>query len=164
MKRILLSAVALVALFFAGRAIYRASVSDETRIRWLLDEMCEGFGATRMAPVTAGLAPEYFEENFGADRELVKAGLAHLFFENRGGDKGFPYRVAWRSEGPTVEPGDEDEGRRATMQLQLDFFERKGEAEERRWVVSVDSELIKRDGEWRFVRTASTTVEGRRLR
>jgi hypothetical protein len=161
MKRTLLVLLGIAALYFGGRALRRALVSDETRISWVLDDMCEGFGATRMNPVMAGLAVEYTDEALGADRDLVKLGLAHLFFEQSGGaDKRFPYRVEWRSEaGPRVDASGEE--KTAEMELELEIFRREGEAENVVWKAKVDAQLRKRDGEWRFVRTHTTTIDGR---
>ncbi len=164
MKRIFLVLLGLLALFLGGRALYRASVAEETKIRWVLDDMCEGFAATRMNPVMAGLAPEYYDEALGADRELLKLGLAHLFFEQRGGeDRRFPYRIEWRSEtGPRVDESGEEKS--AEIELEIEFFRREGDDERSVWKAKVDGQLRKRDGEWRFVRTHTQTVEGRMIR
>lgn len=164
LKRILLALAVGVALYFGFHALRRALASEPTQIAWVVDAMCDGFAATRMNPVMAGLAPDFRDEALGADRELVKLGLAQLFFEQRGGDdRRFPYRVAWRSEqGPAVDESAEE--KTASMELELEFFRREGESERSVWKATVDAQLRKRDGEWRFVRTHTTTVEGRMLR
>jgi len=160
MKRVLLAIVVVLAAWFGGRALYRALVSDATRIRWVLDDMCEGFAATRMNPVTAGLATDWFDDALGADRELVKAGLATLFFERRDDGQGFPYRIEWSSAaGPTVDSSGAEPT--ARMELELEFFRRKGAEENSIWKAKVDAQLRKRDGDWRFFRTHTTTVDGR---
>jgi len=165
MKRILLVLASAVALFFAGRAIYRASVSDETRIRWVIEEMCEGFEATRMRPILAGLDTAFVDTTYDADRQLVQAALAQLFFEHRGPEEhAFPYRIEWKSSNLEVEPLDGEITARASMDLELTFLERVGDDEKRIWVANVNAKLRKRDGDWRFVETATTTVEGRRIR
>ncbi len=164
MKRLFLALLAVVAAVFGYRAARRALASEPTQITWMIDGMCEGFAATRMNPIMVGLATDWFDEALGADRELVRAGAAHLFFEQRGdGGQGFPYSVGWRTEqGPTVdESGDE---KTADMQLVFEFFRREGEAERLVWRARVEAQLRKRDGDWRFFRTRTETLEGRMLR
>lgn len=160
-KRILLALAIGLALYLGFRAARRALASETTQITWVMDELCAGFAATRMNPVMAALAPEFFEEALGADREMVKLGLAHLFFEQRGGeDRRFPYRVTWRSEkGPVVD--ESGEAKTATMEFEFELFRRQGDDELSVWKATVDAELRKRDGEWRFIRTRTSTVDGR---
>lgn len=163
-KRILLALAVGLALYFGFHAVRRALASEPTQITWVVDAMCEGFAATRMNPVMAGLAADFHDEALGADRELVKLGLAQLFFEQRGGDdRRFPYRVTWRSDqGPVVDESGEE--KTAALELEFEFFRREGETERSVWKAKVEAQLRKRDGDWRFVRTRTTTVEGRMLR
>lgn len=164
LKRLFLL-LALAAVLLAGyRFARRALASDEQQIAWVLDEMCAGFAATRMNPVLSGLATDWSDETLGADRELVRAGLAQLFLEQRGsGASGFPYRVEWRgTRGPTVDESGQEKS--AELELELEFFRREGEVERSLWRTSVDAQLRKRDGEWRFVRTSTHTLEGRMIR
>lgn len=164
MKRIFLILVSAVALYFVGRAIYRASVSDETRIRWVMEDVSEGFAATRMRPILSALDKSFVDQTYGADRALVQAALAQLFFEHRDAQQGFPYRMEWKSSDLTIEPAEGEGAARATLKLELTFFERVGEVENRAWAVVVDAKMAKYDGDWRFVQTDTTTVEGRRIR
>ncbi len=161
MKRILLAVLAVAVAVFGYRAARRALASEQTQITWMIDEMCAGFAATRMNPIMAGLATDWFDEALGADRELVRAGAAHLFFEERGeGSRAFPYRIGWRSEqGPTVDETSDE--KTAEMELEFEFFRRDGDGERRLWRARVIASLRKRDGEWRFFRTRTETLDGR---
>jgi hypothetical protein len=47
------------------------------------------------------------------------------------------------------------------MELEVEFFRRKGADDNSIWKAKVDAQLRKRDGEWRFFRTHTTTVDGR---
>lgn len=164
MKRLLLLLLAVVAAVLGYRAARHALAPEPTKIAWMIDGMCEGFAATRMNPIMAGLAQDWFDEALGVDRELVRAGAAHLFFEQRSdGGRGFPYRVSWRSEkGPTVDESGEE--KTAQMQLEFEFYRLEAEDERLVWRARVDAQLRKRDGDWRFFRTRTETLEGRMLR
>jgi hypothetical protein len=163
MKRLILALLVVAAAVLGHRVARRALASEPEQITWMIDEMCAGFAATRMNPIMAGLATDWFDEALGADRELVRAGVAQLFFEQRESGGGFPYRVGWRSDqGPVVdESGDETT---AQMQFEFEFFRRQAQGEQLVWRARVESQLRKRDGEWRFFRTRTETLEGRMLR
>ena len=55
MKRVLLVLSAGLLLFIGGRALVRALASDETHIRWLVEDMAEGFDHTRTGAILGGL-------------------------------------------------------------------------------------------------------------
>lgn len=159
MKRILLVAIAAAILFFGGRALYRALASDETRIGWVIDDMVEGFNHTRMNPILAGLDVSFLDDTYGVDRDTLRAAAAQLFFEAVDPvTKQFLYRAECTVEKLVVTDAS------ATANLEARFFVRKGESEALEWRASVEGELREQDGDWRFVRSRTTTVEGERIR
>jgi hypothetical protein len=160
LRRFFLSALAVIALFFGGRAIVRAFASDETKIRWQLDSMAEGFNETRNGAVLAGLAPDFLDETHGADRQLVRAALARLFFESKDPvTKAFPYRVELPREALEIDVG--SPANTATVELVARFFEKHAGEEQVRWEIAVSAELVERDGEWLVQRSEVRTVSGR---
>lgn len=164
MKRILLILVAAVVIFFAGRAVGRALVSDETKIQRLVAEMVEGFNETRMDPVRDGLDLNFLDETYGADRELVRMALAHLFFgSNDPVTKKFLYQ-AEHTVGPVTITKDADGTPHATTDVEIAFSKRKGDVLEPTWKIRVHATLEKRDGGWRFFRTQTSTLSGDQLR
>jgi hypothetical protein len=166
-KRVLASLVVLGLLFLAGRQLVRMFASDATRIRWVLDDMVAGFDRTRMDPILAGLDRDFLDETYGADRDLVRAALVHLFFTAKDErTKKFLYRADWQeTAAPTIEPGERDgDEKRARMELDVRFYRRFEDGEQPAWSVHVQAELARRDGDWRFVRTTTRTLSGERLR
>ena len=164
MNRILLVLLGLVALFFGVRAIVHALASDETKIRWLLEDMTEGFNDTRMNPILSGLAQEFVDESSGADKELVRAGLAQLFLQSKDPKtKKFPYIVRVLENETKI---DVTQGEPATARLEcvVEFVTPHGPGEfELIWKVRIDGELARKDS-WKFQRTRVHTLEGQRLR
>jgi hypothetical protein len=163
MKRAVLVVVAALALFFGVRALLRVLASEETQIRRVVDEMIEGFNDTRMDPILDGLDREYVDETYGVDRQLLRAAAASLFFQAKDpGTKAFLYRAAWSPSAPiALEEGDVE---RATLEFDIEFFRKRGVAEDLAWKVHVSGRLEKREGDWRFVRTETVTRSGDRIR
>jgi hypothetical protein len=164
MKRALPALLALLVLFFAVRAVARALASDETKIRWVLEDMADGFNDTRMNPILAGLDPEFLDEHWGADREMVRAGLAQLFLQAKDAQtKKFPYRVALpESELKTVvQP---TEPRTAETDLVAAFEQSQGEVWQPAWKIRVHAQWTLLPGGWRIKHTQTVEVEGKRPR
>ena len=164
MKRALLALLALVVLFFGVRAVVRALASDETKIRGVLEDMTDGFNETRMNPVLAGLDAQFLDENLGADRDLVRAGLAQLFLQSKDAQtKKFPYRVTLPAEELkiVVQQGDP---RTAEVELVALFEESHGETWKPTWKIHVEAQLALLPGGWRIRHTKTTELEGKLLR
>ena len=56
-RRLLLVLALGTLTVLGGRALVRALASPQTRIRWRLEEMVEGFNAMRARPVLDGIGP-----------------------------------------------------------------------------------------------------------
>ena len=164
MKRILLVLAAIAAVFLAGRAIRRALASDETRIRWLVEDMAGGFDRTRMGPILAGIARDWEDESSGADRDTLRQALAYLFFTAKDeATKRFPYRVEveiTRLEVRRADPGP----RTADCGVHARFLERHGEQEKLAWEIEITARLERGEEGWRIRRTSHATKSGRMLR
>jgi hypothetical protein len=159
-KRFFLSALAAIALFVGVRAVVRMLASDETKIRWVVEEMASGFNRTRMSPVLGGLAHEFLDETWGADRELVHAALAHLFFERKDAEtKRFLYRL----DIPRDEMSVEVDGDSARSDFVASFFEVHKSDEQLAWRARVHAELVKTDDGWKIRRSEEKSVDGTRL-
>ena len=161
MKRVLLVLCGALLLWIGGRALVHALASDETRIRWLVEDMAEGFGRTRTGAILEGLEKGFVDETSGVDRETLRGMLAHFFLtEKDPATKRFPWRVEATIESLVVErPA-------ATCEVLARFFELRGEEEEERpgWTIRVEGRLEDGEDGWRFVRTSHETLEGRRPR
>ena len=163
MKRILLALAGAVVLFLLGRAIVRALVSDETKIRWLVEDMREGFDETRMDPILVAFAENFRDESSGADRADVRQALASVFFTAKDPEtKAFPYRV--EIEIPKLAIDSDAEPPTAECDLEARFFDSRDEKEEPVWEVSIVSRWTRGEYGWRIASTRHETKSGRMLR
>ena len=160
MKRFLLTALATIVLALFGRMLVRAIASDETKIRWQLDALVEAFDETSNNGCTAVLAQDYLDETSGADRALVRQGLAYLFFHGKDPvTKGFVYRLELPEESTTIRV-DEAAGT-AHVALTARMLEKHAESERIAWETRIDAELVESDGEWLIRRSEHATLAGR---
>jgi hypothetical protein len=160
MNRFLLSALAAFAAFFGLRAIVHALASDETKIRWVVEDMASGFNDTRMSRVLGGLSKDFLDETWGADREMVRAGLAHMFFEEKDPEtKHFLYRV----DIPRDELAIDVQGESASMGFVANFYEVHGASEKLAWKARIHAALVKSSDGWKIRRSENKSIEGTRL-
>lgn len=164
MKRLLLGLLALVALFFLVRALVHAFASDDTKIRWLIEDMSEGFGETRMNPILAGLAHEFVDDGSGARKDDVRAGLAQLFLQRKDPKtRKFPYRARIVQEGFTVSVHSA-ETKSAEADFVLVLEQSAGEEWHEAWKAQVHAQLAEDSGDWFIQRTRVDTLDGKQPR
>jgi hypothetical protein len=165
MKRPLVAIAVLALLFVGGRAIVRALAPDETKIRWRLEEMRDGFNETELAPVVDHLHPLFREEQSGADVDQVEQALIAIFFgEIDSATKSFALRVDCDFDAWLVQLGADQAPASAGGECSL--FRSKAGVERLLWRAKVELELVddEHDG-WLVQRAAFETLEGdRRLR
>lgn len=163
-RRLALLLSLAVVLGFGLRALVRALASDETRIRWRVEEMAEGFDATRMNPILAGLAHDFVDDGSGATKEELRAALAQAFLQRKDPvTKAFPWRVKLREGEPRARVAG-GEPRTAEFDTELAFEESHGAEWTPCWRVRVHAELIDTDDGWKIRRTRVDTLDGRRMR
>ena len=164
MKRALFALLALVLLWFGVRAIVRAFASDETKIRWVVEDMADGFNETRMNPIMNGLAEDFLEDSWGADKALARAGLAQMFFQSKEAvSNKFPYRVEIPEDEFRVQVH-EGEPRTAEFDLVAHFDESKAGEWSSRWKAKVHAQLVLAPGGWKIQRARLDDGGGQRLR
>jgi hypothetical protein len=94
LRKITIALIAVAVVWLGGRALVHALVSDETKIRWKLEDACEGFSNARMSPILDFLAHEFVDETSGYHRDDVRASVAGAFFTEKDPQtKKFPYRA-----------------------------------------------------------------------
>jgi hypothetical protein len=153
----------LLALGLAIRSVFRALASDETKIRWRIEEMVEGFNARHLAPVMAGFAPDYRDAATGLTRDRLKDILVYLYFQEVDAKSGrfflraelVPDELELRM--PESPPGT------ASLSLHLRFFESRTGTEHPFWDAHVEGELEKREDGWQWVRTTRVNHADRHL-
>src|SRR3984885_8456734 len=79
LRKIAIALIAVAIAWFGGRALVHALASDETKIRWKLEDACEGFSNARMSPILDFLAHEFVDETSGYHRDDVRAAVAGAF-------------------------------------------------------------------------------------
>jgi hypothetical protein len=152
----------LGALALAIRSLVHALASDETKIRWRLEEMVTGFNERHLAPIMEGFAPEFRDAGTGATRDQLKEILIYLFFQHFDAKTG---RFLLRAElvpedlSVTVQDGSP---RAASLALHARFLELHNDGEELFWDAHIEGTLEKKDDGWQWVRTTRVNHGDRR--
>ena len=164
LKRLLFGALLCVLVLLVGRWLVHAIASEETRIRWKLEAMADGFNHTDTNQVLAGLAPDYFDQTYGADRPTVRQALAYVFLQRKDPvTKGFLYEVELPEDAIEIElVGEHEESARVTLLAR--FSEKKGEQRTVVWETRVQAVMIEREGEWMVATSEQDTESGKLLR
>lgn len=166
MKRILLALLVLVASFIAFQQVRGCVVSEETKIRWRIEAMQEGFNEAKVAPCLRGVAEGWRDSQGRVDRALLADALRYAFLQERDPKtKSFRYRVDFEEElFIELDPEDED---RALAVLVLRFDRIDGEEWSVTWRVRVQATMARsEDRGWQIARTERETIwsDGRLMR
>lgn len=160
MKRILLGLVLAVAAVVAVRWVIGALASDETRIRWMVEEMVDGFNEGSARRATSGFAESWRYREETLRRDDLRGGLLAEFQQQRSRQA---RRLTLRASVP--EPlAIEVAGDTARMELELHVEGLRGEAWAPRWTMRVRAELERGEDGWRIVAVAKDDLEGSGLR
>jgi len=117
-----------------------------------------------MNPIMSGLAEDFLEDSWGADKALAHAGLAQMFFQSRDAlTKKFPYRVQIPEAEFHVQVHEGDP-RTAEFDLVAQFDESKGEQWSARWKAKVHAQLVLGPDGWKIQRARLDDGGGQRLR
>lgn len=159
-RKLGLALVALAVVWLAGRAIYRALASDETKIRWKIEDARQGFENTRMDPILDLFTRDYHDESLGFTRDDLRAGLASVFFQEKDPTtKGFPFRAEIPAEDLSIEVG-ADGAKTARVKMRVKITDtRKGESAAA-WEFRVDAKLTDGDDGWRITQSSNETLRG----
>jgi len=160
MKRVLFGVLAIVLLWFGVRAIVHFFASDETKIRWVVEDMVDGFNDTRMNPIMTGLAQDFVDESSGHKykKDDVRAGLAQMFLQRKDPKtKRFPFRVQVPEEEFHVQV-QRVEPRTAELDLVAYFDESAGEEWHPQGKIQVHAELLLGPDGWKI---RHTRVDGK---
>jgi hypothetical protein len=161
MRRVILIGGALLLAFFAFFLLRRMLASDETRIRWMIDAMLEGFNDGRAGSVVDALASDFRDTTSGADRETVRQALVYLVMTYR--DANHDFRLKGEMDVVAIDVGDEEGGKTGRAEVIVRFFETSKLSGEPVWEVKVEILLVKPESGWRIRRTTHDTLRGRRF-
>lgn len=160
LKRIGLGLVALGLLAALVRFLVVTLASDETKIRWAIQDAADGFGRARLAPVLAALAPDFQDETSGFRREDLRGPLIAVFFQEKDpATKRFPYRLEIADEALeiAVTRGEPDS---AEVAFQGSIVDTRGGGRRAAWAFRIEGRMEEREEGWVFVRTTHETREG----
>lgn len=146
--------------FVVGRWVVLSMVSDETKIRWLVERMEEGYDDGDLSDCVGPLSDDWHHEGYLVDRERLKLGLFQAFREERDRDTGKrTSKVDVDEDGMQIAvDGDE-----ATLTAEAVFSRLRGEAWEDTWNIRVEAHLEKGDDGWKIVRTSHEDLKGTQL-
>lgn len=155
MQRILTVAALALLLAWGACAARRALASDETQIRWLIEDAVEAFNAGRPGSAVAPFADDWHDRTRGIHKDTLHQVLAHTMLQERGAG-GFLWEVSVPDESLVIEIGDGS----ATAALEALFARRTDGALQVRWHIAVEAELRDGEGGWRIFRTKHATLAG----
>lgn len=159
-KLLVFLAVAPLVLI-AGWWLRRALASDETRIRWVVEEMLAGFNAAQLRPIMAGLAPDFVDVTSGVRRAELREVLIASFFQDVDPQtRAFAYQAELADGGLELELSEDGEG--AQAQLHVLFSVRRGAQLQPFWDARITGELRELDDGWQWVRTSAVNHSDRR--
>jgi len=156
-KRGLVVLLAAVIVVFGARAIVRALASDETKIRWRIESMAEGYNSGDVGDAIGPLAKDWKHEGFPYGREDVRGELVREFFQERDKKTGKPtHKVELDEDTLQVDV----QGDAATLQVEASFQEKDGEAWVERWRARIHGDLAKGENGWFFHHTSHEDLVG----
>jgi hypothetical protein len=162
MRQALLIAGAILVVALAANWVRRALMSDEARIRELLETMADGFNRSRTGDCLDGLAEDFREETTGVDKGSIGNFLRLLFLRERDPQtKKFTYRVELPEAELKIEVSAKQEGQ-ARVDLVADFFKLAGEDWKLFWKARITADLEEGEDGWQVKRSRHETLEGRR--
>ncbi|HVR73604.1 MAG TPA: hypothetical protein VMT52_04705 [Planctomycetota bacterium] len=150
----------VVAVAAAGYALSRALASDETRIRWLIEDTIEAFNDSRTGGTVEGLDADFREETAKLRRDEVKLIAIQLFLQERDPQtKDFRFRVEPGKLEVKIDPA---APLKASLTLVVEFLELRGQTFVPGWTIEVDASLEKKDDGWKIVTSRHKTLKGKR--
>ncbi len=160
LRKIGIALVVLGLLAVGVRYLVLTLVSDETKIRWAIQDAAEGFGNARANPVLELLARDFEDQPSGYKREDIRGPLAAVFFQEKDPEtKGFPYRLEIADEAIqiVVVKGEPDS---ATVSFPGKIVDTRGGKRRDAWSFEIEGRMEEREDGWCFVTTTHRTLDG----
>ena len=155
-----LSLAALALLFaWGGCVLWRRLASDETQIRWRIEEAAEAFNAGRPGSAVAPLADAWFDRSSGIHKDTLHQMLVALVFQEKDEKGRFRCSVEVPRETLVIEV---QEGGKAHATLEAAFFRKRTALREPelQWRAAVEADLVDGEDGWQIVSTEHRTLEG----
>jgi len=182
LRKGLLALVVLALASWGVSALVRALASDETRIRWVLEEMAEGFNETRLAAATEGVGESFRDETSGVNKADLIEVLRYVFMSSKHPvTHAFPYRLEIPREELSIElrePRVGEHGKQARARflarvVEPDPLPRRGaradedsapgedgELAPRSWDLRVEADFVDTEDGWKLARSTHEKLSG----
>ena len=158
MNKVIPIAIALLVVVLGGRVIYRGMASEETHIRWLVEEEVEAFNSASISGCMVGFAMEYEDTTLRLNRTSLQQVLLYAFQKRRDPETGrFLYSIQIPDESLQVTLKGDDR-----LQAEVQFPVVLSEAGKPVWEIGVQAELIRDENGWAIVSSSHETVVGAR--
>jgi hypothetical protein len=160
MKRPTLVLLGIVVVAVAGYGGYRMLASDETRIRWLLEDAASSFNDTHLGGCLTAFAPDYQDKTFsGMGRAQLAQALRSVFVARVDPKtRRFLFRVQIPEQDLTIKVA--ANGKTATAQFTLHLEAQRQDTWKPVWELRVTAGLDKVSGDWRIQEASHETVGG----
>jgi hypothetical protein len=157
-KKIALGLVALAALYLGCRWLVRALASDETRIRWLVERMEQGYDEGDPGDCVGPLAADWRHEGYELNRELLFGGLLQIAMQEREREtRELLTRVELSGLRISVS------GDTAELECEAAFSRRRRGEWQETWRMRAWAELVDGDDGWEIVRSRHQDLRGTEL-
>jgi hypothetical protein len=158
-KKIVLSALALLGLWLAGRGLVRFLASDETKIRWLVEQMETGYNEGKPGTCVGPLAKGWRHEGYELDREMLLGGLFQAARDRDKETRALRSQVALEPDSLVITV----DGARATLTAEARFRRLRAGKWQDTWHLAIEAELEDGEDGWEIVQSRHTDLAGTQL-
>jgi len=156
LKNMLLIGLALASAVFGWRVLRSALASNEQKIRWVFEDVQQGFDATRLAPVIGGFEPGFRDESSGMTRNELRDVLIYLFLNEHDPEtKRFSLRMELDPDALEIEMTGPAH---AAVRGAARFIEVRAGVERVFWDARFVAELDELEDGWQIVRTSQVNL------
>lgn len=158
-NRIFLGALVLASLYFGYGHALRFFAAEETKIRWLVEQMEEAYNHGKPGSCVGPLARSWRHEGSEIDRQMLLGALFQTARDREKDTRQLRSRVEVDEEAAQVVV----DGERATLALEATFSRlRQGQWSET-WHARIEAELVEGEDGWEIVRSRHEDVRGTHL-
>jgi len=160
LRNVGLGLVAALAVYYGVRALVIALASPATRVRWVVEDMLEGFNRARAAPVLEGIAKDFVDATAALTREDIHKVLVYLYLNETDEQGGFLWSATLVPDSLAVEVAEDEQS--ADTRLAVQFHLRRGAQSELVWDAQFRGTVSRTDDGWRWTRLALANHGDRR--
>jgi hypothetical protein len=161
-RKTLLLAASLLAIWLCGRALFHALASPEKKIRWRIEEMVDGFNSMRVDPVLHGISPGFVDRTAVVTREELRQVLVWMFLNETDRENGFHWRAELEPDALSIELVADE--RSAEVSCGIRLLRLRGEEFALDWDARLAGKLARTEDGWQWVELTSANHAQRKRR